>query len=234
MEPPSEQVAEMKDLNLLVFLTQLGFSVVFPLAGFTLLALWLRQQYSLGSWVVYVGIGLGFLCALDGFRMTLKAMERMSSDKRKQDPPLFPLMNTTDTEVIMDSRKLVWQQTAVVAAGEAVGVGIMLGIFALLGRFGGPVLLGGIVGGLLATANFFVMSLCVCIASDKALKQGVKGGQALVQTSYIARMVLLFLILFAFVKSGLCNVVTAVVPLIFVRPTLTIAEFFRKTGENQP
>lgn len=77
----------MKDLNLLVFLTQLGFSVVFPLAGFTLLALWLRQQYSLGSWVVYVGIGLGFLCALDGFRMTLKAMERMSSDKRKQDPP---------------------------------------------------------------------------------------------------------------------------------------------------
>lgn len=134
----------------------------------------------------------------------------------------------------MDSRKLVWQQTAVVAAGEAVGVGIMLGIFALLGRFGGPVLLGGIVGGLLATANFFVMSLCVCIASDKALKQDVKGGQALVQTSYIARMVLLFLILFAFVKSGLCNVVTAVVPLIFVRPTLTIAEFFRKTGENQP
>lgn len=133
----------------------------------------------------------------------------------------------------MDSRKLVWHETAIVALGQLVCVSIMLGIFALLGRFDRSVLLGGIVGGLLAAANFFIMSLCVCIASDKAVNQDVKGGQALIQTSYIARMVLLFVVLFAFVKSGLCNVVTAVLPLVFVRPTLTIAEFFRKSGENQ-
>lgn len=133
----------------------------------------------------------------------------------------------------MDSRKLVWQETAVVAVGQVVCVGLMLMVAALLGYWDRSVLLGGIVGGVLAAANFFVMSVCVCIASDKAVNQDVKGGQALVRTSYIARMVLLFVVLFAFVKSGLCNAVTAVVPLIFVRPTLTIAEFFRKSGENQ-
>ena len=33
----------MKDLGLLVWLTQLGLSVAFPLAGFVLLGLWLRR-----------------------------------------------------------------------------------------------------------------------------------------------------------------------------------------------
>ena len=32
----------MKDLNLIVWLTQLGMSVAVPLAGFVLLAVWLR------------------------------------------------------------------------------------------------------------------------------------------------------------------------------------------------
>lgn len=82
-----EQVAEMKNLNLLVFMTQLGFSVAFPLAGLTVLALWLRERYSLGNWVVYVGIAVGLICAVDGFRMTLKAMERMAKDKREEEEP---------------------------------------------------------------------------------------------------------------------------------------------------
>lgn len=77
----------MKNINLLVFMTQLGLSVVFPLGGLTLAALWLRQKYSLGVWVVCVGIGLGLICAVDGFRQTLKAMERMARDKREEEEP---------------------------------------------------------------------------------------------------------------------------------------------------
>lgn len=77
----------MKNLNLLVFLTQLGLSLVFPLAGLTMLAVWLRQEYGLGPWIVYAGIGLGILMAVDGFRMTLKAMERMAKDKREDEAP---------------------------------------------------------------------------------------------------------------------------------------------------
>lgn len=77
----------MKDLNLLVFLSQLGLSVALPLAGFTLLGLWLRDQYGLGNWVLYAGIGLGLYCAVDGFRQTLKVMEHMGKDKKEDDPP---------------------------------------------------------------------------------------------------------------------------------------------------
>lgn len=77
----------MKNINLFVWLTQLGYSVVFPLAGFTLLAVWLRQKFGLGSWVLFVGIGVGLLCAIDGFRQSLKAMERMGKSKKDDDPP---------------------------------------------------------------------------------------------------------------------------------------------------
>lgn len=131
----------------------------------------------------------------------------------------------------MDSRKLVLRQTAVVALGEALGVGAMLGIAALLGYSGRTVLLGGIVGGLLATANFLFMAIFACMAADKAEAQNVKGGKALIQASFLGRTAVLFVALFAFVKSGLCSPVTALLPLLFVRPTITIAEFFRKSGE---
>ena len=78
----------MKNLNLIVWLTQLGFSVAFPLVGSTLLALWLRQRFDLGIWILIVGIGLGIAGAVDGFRVSLKAMEQMAKGKPdKQDPP---------------------------------------------------------------------------------------------------------------------------------------------------
>ncbi len=73
----------MKDLNMIVWLTQLGFSVAAPLAGFTLLALWLQRRFNLGSWVLLVGIGFGIISAIDGFRVSLKAMDRMNHSKKK-------------------------------------------------------------------------------------------------------------------------------------------------------
>ena len=133
----------------------------------------------------------------------------------------------------MDMRKYVLRQTAVVALGELIGVAAMLGIFALLEKFDSKVLLGGIVGGAVATANFLAMAIGVNIAADKAQKQNVKGGQATLKGSYFLRLVVMALVLFAFAKSGLCNVIALVVPLIFMRPTLTVAEFFKgKSGEK--
>ena len=58
----------MKDLNLLVWLTQLGMSVAMPLAGFTLLGVWLRERFGLGIWIVLCGCAVGLICAVDGLR----------------------------------------------------------------------------------------------------------------------------------------------------------------------
>lgn len=77
----------MKNLNMLVWLTQLGFSVAFPLAGFILLAVWLRERFDLGAWVLVAGIVLGLAGAVDGLRTSLKAMEIMSKDKKDEAPP---------------------------------------------------------------------------------------------------------------------------------------------------
>lgn len=77
----------MKDLTLLVWLTQLGLSVALPPAGFILLAVWLRDSYGWGNWVLWAGIAVGLICAADGLRTSLKAMSRISKGKREKDPP---------------------------------------------------------------------------------------------------------------------------------------------------
>lgn len=78
----------MKKMNLLIWLTQLGLSVVLPLGGFILLALWLQKQFAWGDWVIVAGVVLGIICAVDGLRVSLKAMERMSKDKKEESPPV--------------------------------------------------------------------------------------------------------------------------------------------------
>ena len=78
----------MKNLNLIVWFTQLGLSVALPPVGFILLALWLRDSCGWGGWVLWVGITLGVVGAFDGLRTSLKAMERMSRDKKEADKPV--------------------------------------------------------------------------------------------------------------------------------------------------
>ena len=55
----------MKFLSLLVWVTQFGFSVVFPLCFFLLAASWLRNTYELGVWVLILGGVLGALSSGD-------------------------------------------------------------------------------------------------------------------------------------------------------------------------
>ncbi len=130
----------------------------------------------------------------------------------------------------MDSRKIVLKETAIVAAGQLICTAIMLAVYGLLGYFDTKVLLGGIVGVLVATANFFFMAMTVSLAADKAQQQDPEGGKKLVKGAYPIRLLVIAVILFACAKSGYFDVVAMVLPLAFVRPTLTVAEFFRKKG----
>ena len=132
----------------------------------------------------------------------------------------------------MDSRKYVFKETLAIAVGEAICVAVMLGVFALLGKFDRSVVLGGILGGLIAVGNFFFMAVGTALAADKAENQDVKGGQAVISSSYTIRMIVMAVLLFAAVKSGFCNVFASVIPLVFVRPVLTLGEFFRKSGDK--
>ena len=78
----------MKDISLMVWLTQLGLSVAVPLAGFVYLAAWLRKTYELGIWVLILGLGLGLYCAIHGFIQNLKMLNRVNRKKKKEEPPV--------------------------------------------------------------------------------------------------------------------------------------------------
>ena len=78
----------MKNLSMIVWFTQLGLSVALPPAGFIFLASWLRKSLGWGQWVLWVGIILGVVGAVDGLRTSLKAMEKLSAQTEQEEPPV--------------------------------------------------------------------------------------------------------------------------------------------------
>ena len=125
----------------------------------------------------------------------------------------------------------LWKQIGIVALGEVLGVAVMIGIFALLGYFDYTVALGGAVGGLVAFLNFFFMVVGLSAAADRAQNQDAQGGKGLVRGSYFIRLLVMFAVLLVCAKSGYFNVIALVVPLLFVRPALSVAEFITRKGE---
>ena len=75
----------LKDLNLIVWLSQLGLTVAMPLCGFVFLGVWLHKSVGWGSWVLWLGIALGIYCAISGFVSTLRTLSRMGEDKKEKD-----------------------------------------------------------------------------------------------------------------------------------------------------
>ena len=132
----------------------------------------------------------------------------------------------------MESRKIVYRETGIVAIGVAVCTAVMMLVYALLGRFDLSVLWGSLAGAVLSLGNCFFRAVGASLAADKAENQNVKGGSLLVRNSYMVRLLILLIVLIACAKSGVFNLIALVIPLLFVRPTLTVAEFFRKKGAD--
>lgn len=78
----------MKELTLLTWLTQLGLSVAVPLGGFVWLGVWLRDAWGWGEWAFWAGLVLGLYCAVDGLRISLKNLSRISKPKKTEKPPV--------------------------------------------------------------------------------------------------------------------------------------------------
>ena len=78
----------MKNLSLLVWMTQLGLSVVLPLAGLIWLGLWLKNSCGWGVWALIAGVVLGVVLAADGLRNSLKLMNRMAKNNQADKPSI--------------------------------------------------------------------------------------------------------------------------------------------------
>ncbi|MGM9521511.1 MAG: ATP synthase subunit I [Oscillospiraceae bacterium] len=117
---------------------------------------------------------------------------------------------------------------------EIVCVGLMFGVYALIGRLSRQVLLGGALGGVLAVLNFFMLSVTVSRAADRAESTGETGKAKLsVQSSSVIRLLILAVIYIIVLKAGMCDPVASILPLLFVQLSITILEFFRRDGGKQ-
>ncbi len=78
-----------KSLRNLIWLTEFAFSVVGPLVLSILLAVWLRDRWGWGDWVMVVGVFLGLGGAVSGFVNSLRTMKRLGGEDEEKKPPSF-------------------------------------------------------------------------------------------------------------------------------------------------
>lgn len=77
----------MKLLNLLMWVVQFGFSILFPTVFFLILAVWLQNKFSLGVWIVIVLGILGVLTSVSTARSCLKSLRKAADEVSGRNPP---------------------------------------------------------------------------------------------------------------------------------------------------
>lgn len=116
-----------------------------------------------------------------------------------------------------------------VMLGELLLTGIMLGVYALIGRFSAKVLWGALLGAGAVLLNFSVMIFALL----KAEKRGSpEKGQLYVKATYALRMLLLAVVLIVALKTKVFDPLATALPLCFQPIAVWLFELFRKKGEN--
>lgn len=120
-------------------------------------------------------------------------------------------------------------QFLLLLAGELVLVGLMLGVYALLGKFSAGVLLGAGLGTVLTAADYLALSLTVTRAADRAA-EGTDAAKAalLVQSGSVVRKLLLAAAYVLVLKFLPADPVAAILPLVFWRLSISLTELIGK------
>lgn len=73
----------------LMWLTELALSVAAPLMLFVYGAVWLRNRFGLGVWVIILGAALGLYGAFAGLKASFTAMGLLNRSKPSRDKTNF-------------------------------------------------------------------------------------------------------------------------------------------------
>ena len=127
----------------------------------------------------------------------------------------------------------ILRQVLRVLTGEVVCIALMLGVYALLGKFTVTVVLSALVGGIIAIGNFFLLAISVAHAIQRAARDGEPAKAKLsIQYGTMGRLAVLLVLYIVLLKSGRVDPIAALLPLIFAQISIRTTEFFRKDGEN--
>ena len=79
----------MKILNLLMWVGQFGFSIIFPTLFFLLAAVWLQNKFGLGMWIILVFGILGVLTTISTTKSCLRSLFKAAEEaSENQEPPV--------------------------------------------------------------------------------------------------------------------------------------------------
>jgi len=79
----------MKILNLLMWVGQFGFSVIFPTLFFLILAVWLQNKFDLSMWIVAVFGILGVLTSISTTKSCLRSLRKAAEEaSESKEPPI--------------------------------------------------------------------------------------------------------------------------------------------------
>ena len=133
----------------------------------------------------------------------------------------------------MQKHRDILHQVTRLTIAMIICVGIMLGIYALLGIFTRSVLVGAVVGLLLSIGNFVSLSITVSNALDRAARDNdPQRAQLSIQTSSVIRLLVLAAIYILLFRAKLFDPIAALLPLLLAQGVLKLVEFFRNDKEG--
>ena len=133
----------------------------------------------------------------------------------------------------MQKHREILRQVCRLMVALAVCVAIMLGVYALLGAFTPSVVVGAILGFVLAVGNFVSLSITVSNAMDRAARdKDPQRAQLSIQASGVIRLLVLAAIYILLFRAKVCDPVAALLPLLMAQAVLKLVEFFRKDDEG--
>ena len=74
----------MKMLSLLLWVTQFGFSVLFPMCFFLLSGTWLQRQFGFGMWIIGLSSVLGILTTISTARSCIRSLRKAAEEASDQ------------------------------------------------------------------------------------------------------------------------------------------------------
>ena len=79
----------MKIINLLMWVTQFGLSIIFPTLLFLWLGIWLQNKFDLGTWILILMGIVGVLTSVSTTRSCLRSMCKAAQElSDSKDPPI--------------------------------------------------------------------------------------------------------------------------------------------------
>lgn len=149
----------------------------------------------------------------------------------------------------MEKQKLPIRELLFITIGEAIISLIICGIYLLINKYSYKVALGALVGSVVTLVNFLVLSIMTNRVIDRFLKERGEGEmsdedaaalaakfqgqvQNQMKLSFIIRTAVMAVTLIIALVSGVFNVIATLIPLLMLRPIITVSQLFNRKAEK--